>query len=149
METMVSSSVTGLRINSVAFEWNETEVKMHKPLLYRIAMSLGFNDHQLHLLVEEVCCSFTRQRPRQKGDLPLRTLLIKRLVHRCVFIISSRLFQQVNRSTCEMPLCYRVVYELKTGIGLDEKELALVLNTSPLRIRKRLNRALALLEQRG
>jgi hypothetical protein len=145
MKTTVSTPLSVVTENVNAFESREQEVSVHLPLLYKIAMSLGFNDHELHTLIDDVCSTAIKQNNRQNEDLPLKILLAKNLVYQCVFCISKRLFQQPGKNTNEMPLSFWVVYRLKTIIGFNDRELAVLLNTSPANIRTRLNKALLFL----
>ncbi len=89
----------------------------------------------------------------------LRIWLTKLLVHKCIFKISSELFSQGNSSKTlghyygygdshklnqkHMPLSFRAVFILKNIVGFDENEIAEILNTTPLSVKQRLNKARA------
>ena len=146
MKPVTASPVLPLKVDSTVFEAGEGEIQSHTPVLYKIGMLLGFNDEALHTLVEEVCATISKQQESQGDSYSIRIALIKCLVCKCVFITSSRLFQRASVNASEMALSYRIVYTLKTTIGLNETELAVILNTTPLSIRTRFNKALAFLE---
>ena len=138
---------------------NNVSIEKYEPLLYQTAISFGFNDNELNDLVQQVCSHGSRSYTHQRNFFSLRIWLTKLLVHKCIFKISSELFSQGNSSKTlghyygygdshklnqkHMPLSFRAVFILKNIVGFDENEIAEILNTTPLSVKQRLNKARA------
>jgi DNA-directed RNA polymerase specialized sigma24 family protein len=139
----------------------ERRVREHEGLLYKIAASLGYLDNDMPDLVNEVCSYATRHYGDKEGELSLRVWLAKMMVYKCIYGISCKLFSQGfalpekpafnSNYSCysishapallNMPLGFRAVYILH-HIGFDEVEIATILNTDVIAIKKRFNQAL-------
>jgi hypothetical protein len=118
----------------------------YQPLLYNIAAGFGFMDSETMDLVQQVCSSINAYCADLQDDTSLKIRLSKQMVHKCIFKISSQLFSQ-NMNTekiavKDMPLSCRSVFILHDIIGFDECEIAEMLNTDLLQVKKRLNKAL-------
>jgi hypothetical protein len=132
--------------------------EVYEALLYKIAISFGFNDCETMDLVQEVgSCSNTYCADRPNSG-SLKIWLSKLMVHKCIFKISSQLFSQnsnaekinhlptgggsghKNSQTTDIPLSLRSVSILSDIIGFDEIEIAEILNTTPLQVKQRLNK---------
>jgi DNA-directed RNA polymerase specialized sigma24 family protein len=136
--------------------------RLHGPLLYKTILRLGFNSIEAEGLVNEVCTSACLPEAQMENKYKLKLRLWKPLVHKCVSRLSAELFSKnssdphapgpatVSVSFCkeprklnfrDMPLCFRIVYILRTEAGFSEEEVAEMLNSTTLQVRKRLNKA--------
>jgi hypothetical protein len=131
----------------------------YQSLLFQIANHFGFSEKEAFKLIEEVYSYSQRLYNDEKNQLPLRILLSKVMVHKCIFKISCRMFSEniftgitgsssfyCNRNAfeaCEkgMPLSYLTVYILSSILGFSEREIAGILNTTTLQVRERLTKA--------
>jgi hypothetical protein len=131
----------------------------YQSLLFQIGKHFGFSEKEAFKLIEEVYSYSQRLYNDEKNQLPLRILLSKLMVHKCIFKISCRMFSE-NTSTritawpsfysnknafeaCEkaMPVSYLTVYILSSILGFSEREIAGILNTTTLQVRERLTKA--------
>jgi hypothetical protein len=125
----------------------EQKFRQHDMLLYKIAAGFDLDSSERYDLVEEVHSYATRHASVHEGLLPTKVWLAKLMVHKCVFTISSRLFQQPETSTKQMPLSFRTAYLLNNLVGFNEAEIAAILNTTPLKIKERLCKAFLFLQR--
>jgi DNA-directed RNA polymerase specialized sigma24 family protein len=136
------------------------EAKKYKVLLHSIAINLGLNEKESEDLAEHVCLIGGKHFPYQKENFTLRIWLSKILVHDCIFKISSSLFSQnVNAANFfqtnsylnspaefKIPISFRTVYILVNSIGFTEPEVAQMLNITPMQVRERLAKAMAIIK---
>jgi hypothetical protein len=144
METVTCTASLALAANTT-FSPIEQHVRKYEPLMRKIALSFGFCDTVLHELVENTCSSALRHYETQEMYFSLRIWMSKLIVQKCVSKISASIFQQIDTSSKEMPLSFRTVYLLNVLVGFDEYEMALLLNSTPIIIRARLNKALSII----
>lgn len=123
--------------------------QMHYSELFNIGTALGLYERQTILFVQDVMNNSAPQYLKQKQCLTFRIWLIKKMVHKCLFYIGSELCSQPlqfenskNFYLPHMPISYWAVYKLHHSVGLSHAEIAIALNTTPLQIRARLNKAL-------
>jgi len=146
METITCTVSPALAANP-SFLSIEQRVRKFEPLMRKIALSFGFCDATLHELVEDTCSSALRNYKTQEMSFSLRIWMSKRIVRKCVSKVSISIFQHMGSSSKEMPLSFRTVYLLNKLVGFDEYEMALILNTTKLIIRERLNKALTIINR--
>jgi hypothetical protein len=143
----------------------ELQMVKHQSLLFEIANNFGFAYDEASRLIEHVNAYASREYKDENNCLPLRVLLAKAMVHKCIFKISCRMFNEHTvtgiqpwpsyhaSSTSfegrkkEMPLSYLTVYILSSVIGFSEQEIASILNTSAFQVKERLTRALMITKQ--
>ncbi len=125
----------------------EQIVKRYEPLMYKIGLSFGFNDSTLHEWVRESSTCAIRCFTAHTDNLSIRLWMAKRIVQKCILKISLPIFQQEGPCCHEMPVSFRAVYVLNRLAGFDENEMAFILNTTPLVIRERLNKALSMINR--
>jgi DNA-directed RNA polymerase specialized sigma24 family protein len=135
-----------------------------EPLLYKIARSFGLSNSESQDLIQQVYSYALKDYLTNENHHPLRIRLVKMVVHKCIFIISSRLFNQFDSCTGknnaeslsyyyaylsaqrsksgDMPLSFRVVFILK-NMGFNENEIAAILNTTTIKVKERFGKALA------
>jgi DNA-directed RNA polymerase specialized sigma24 family protein len=138
-----------------------TRIGKHEDLLVQIMSGLGLNKIQSDEILKEVRLQAKRQYREYPGTFPFKVWLSKILVRKCIFKISEDFFNGLKDeqtkspafgsysteknifATCgeKIPLSFWVVYLLHHHIGFTEKEIAEILNTSPLSVRTRLNKA--------
>lgn len=140
------------------------EVKRYELLLLKIAESFGFKDTESKYMVQQVYSSAIACYTCWEHSLPLKVWLSKSLVHKCIFKISSELFENIGVSSREnnlgslktyfnytntneislqkMPLDLRVVYLLCNTIQFTDNEVAEILNTKVQNVKHRFHKAL-------
>ena len=131
-------------------------IEEYKPFLHKIAASFGFDEMQSRELAEQVLVQANRSYSIPSQHDRLKVWLSKSIVHKCIFKISSSIFSQTPAATnsCfskdnflhtakapEIPLSFQTVYSLVRLIGLNEMEVAEILNITPLQVRERLGKA--------
>jgi len=136
--------------------------KKYKAFLHTLALSLGVDEIESEELVRHVCSAAEANygRPAKSFDLKLR--LSKIVVHNSIFKISTRMFSQsgnatgaflvsvnglIPKSIYEIPISFRTVYILIHVMGFSESETAYVLNSTPMQVKERLARAVAILKR--
>jgi RNA polymerase sigma-70 factor (ECF subfamily) len=141
------------------------KIKKYEPLLHKIANSFGFSNSETSELVQKVCLQIYRTYTNQDIRFPLKVWLVKVLVHKCTFKISSELFSQHHKEPAhiklmclnfhsasgglrlkEMPLSLRAVYIMTNMFQFNEIEVAEILNITPFKVKERLHKALAFLK---
>lgn len=158
--------ITTPKLRRKEVEPAESKIKKYEPLLNKITISFGIKNSEAKGLVEEVCSYANRHFVDRENCLSLRIWLAKSLVHKCIFRISCKLFSQkkdverepralgyysYHKSSREsgwqdMPLSFRVVFILQNIMGFKEKEIAEILNTTPIKIRERFSKAKAFID---
>jgi len=123
----------------------EQRVRRNEPLMYKIGLSFGFNDSTLHELVRDTSSCAIRYFKTHTDYLSIRLWMSKLIVQKCILKISLPIFLQEGPCCQEIPVSFRAVYVLNKLVGFDENEVALILNTTPLVIRARLNKALLMI----
>jgi hypothetical protein len=131
-----------LKTDRKEFMSTERKIRPYDSLLYKIAAEFGFDSSDRQELVEEVHSFASRHPEGQEELLPKKIWLAKLIVHKCVFKISSQMFQQPETCTKQMPLSFRTAYLLNNLVGFNEEEIAVILNTTPINIKQRLHRAI-------
>ena len=135
---------------SVSEAFNE-----HQPLLYKIAFHFGLDSQEACKLVRLADSSFVSNDALNKDHGLYKLAIAKSLIRACIFKISAELFSKpkyyVTGSTtlqdrCEltfqdMPLSFKAVYILCTTTDFTDKEIAEVLNITPVVVRQRLSKA--------
>jgi DNA-directed RNA polymerase specialized sigma24 family protein len=137
----------------------ESNGEAYHTLLYTIATSFGLPDKEATELVGEVFSSAVKGHVECGKGWPLKLWLSKRLVHKCVFRISSRMFSQPANgpanatdnflrpsALAKIPFSFRAVYILFTLIGFTEPEVGQLLNITPIQVRERMARAVAMMK---
>jgi DNA-directed RNA polymerase specialized sigma24 family protein len=143
----------------------ETKIRKHSDLLKQIACGLGFNSVESHRIVEDVFLQAKDHYIDYHGTYQFKVWLAKILVRKCIFNLSTDLFNSVsnmevteqaagNYSTLndlctnkeeQMPLSCWVVYILNKVTGFSEIEIGEILNISSIKVRERLNKGLLLI----
>src|SRR5688572_12146011 len=131
----------------------ELKTRRYQSLLSAISNNFGFTEKETFKLIEEVYSYTQRLYNDEKNQLPLRILLSKVMVHKCIFKISCRMFSEntltgiesssafySNRNAFEalqkkMPLSYLTVYILSSVLGFSNTEIAGILNTTTFQVR--------------
>jgi len=132
----------------------------HQPVLLQITSGFGFNETHSSKLLQEVKAMVALD-AYHKEELPLRLWLVKKVVQKCVFLVSSDMFQcKINNidhglaledrpylrsfmlhQTRQVPLPVWTTYLLVDIIGFNELEVAGILNSHPFKIREQLSMA--------
>jgi DNA-directed RNA polymerase specialized sigma24 family protein len=137
----------------------ESNWEAYRTLLYTIATSFGLRDKEAVEMVNEVISSAVREHVERGEGWTLKLWLSKCLVHNCVFRISSRMFSQPANgpanttdnflrpsALAKIPFSFRAVYILFTLIGFTEPEVGQLLNITPIQVRERMARAVAIMK---
>ena len=132
----------------------------NQPVLLQVTSGFGFNEtHSLKILQEVRAMASSASCHME--DLSLRLWLVKKVVQKCVFLVSNDMFQcKTNyvdhelalerrpylrsfmlHQTRHMPLPVWTTYLLVDIIGFNELEVASILNTHPFKIREQLSMA--------
>ena len=137
----------------------------YRPLLYKIAFQFGLDAGEASKLVKKAYSSSGIYKTKPEGFASFRVLLSKALVRACIFKISVDLCSKTgmapdpyavkDRSAWEhdrrledMPLSCRAVHILYEAAGFTEKEIAEILNSTPLIVKERLVKARAFISHR-
>jgi len=127
----------------------------YKTLLYKISVSLGLAQKESNELVEYVCVAGCKSYTYQNKNFTLKVWLSKILVRHCVFKINSMMFSQKENSfqtslipfyLSKIPFSFRVVYILLQSFEFTETEAAQILNVTPMQVRERLLKAMAIVK---
>ena len=132
----------------------------HQPVLLQVTSGFGFNETHSSKLLQEVK-AMASTGTCQTEDLSLRLWLVKKVVQKCVFLVSNDMFQSKSKNvdhdlalegrpylrsfmlhqTRQMTLPVWTTYLLVDIIGFNELEVASILNTHPFKIREQLSLA--------
>src|SRR5687768_751763 len=140
----------------------EARIQKHENLLTQIVSELGFSKIEAREILTDVCLEAKKQYGAYSGTLPFKVWLSKILIRKCIFKISVDFFNGLENAQLHLqafeiystaksifetrhepiPLSFWIVYLLHNYIGFTEREIAEILNTNPLSVRERLNKAL-------
>jgi hypothetical protein len=159
---VVSTASLGAGNNEVIL--TALEVKRYELLLLKIAESFGFKETESKYMVQQVYSSAIACYTCWEHSLPLKVWLSKSMVRKCIFKISSELFESIGINSRDnnlgslktyfnytntneislqkMPLDLRAVYLLCHTIQFTDIEVAEILNTTVQNIKQRLHKAL-------
>ena len=141
----------------------KTGIEIHKTLLCEIVSGMGFSPVESSKILEEVFVQSEKRFADYSGIIPFKLWLAKMLVRKCIFRISENFFNgqanvQVKSATFlsystgksifdtgqkQMPLSFWVVHLLHNRIGFTEREIAQILNTTPVNVSERLKNVLS------
>src|SRR5687767_11631663 len=131
-------------------------IDKYSSLLYKLGLNFGFNDEEINDLIRQVDCNVNKIRCLQEHH-SLRILIVKDMVYRCVFKISSELFNKIDWKTetkqygsynsgyksrhefmlHHMPLTFRTVFILSNLTNFSETEVAELLNITRIKVKER------------
>jgi hypothetical protein len=126
----------------------EVNIKLYEPLLNKLAIHFGFGSNEAKILVQKVAADIKSKYAEHTSYNNLRIYFAKEMVHECIFIISTSLFNQNFKGqtsflSSNMPLTYHVVFILYDHMGFSEMEISEILNIPPIKVRERLNKAIS------
>ena len=160
MHQYIGVDVTHLRERN-DLTLNYTTIKNYEPLLCKTGVAFGLDQNETDNLVQQVYAEATRDKIEQECPGTLRIFLSKLMINKCIFLISSKLFDQAaggeNISTSlklysgyktsyihrtpAMPLTYCTAYILHHDIGFTEAEISKLLNITTVKVKERINKA--------
>ncbi|MGN6164898.1 MAG: hypothetical protein ACTHOF_10195 [Flavisolibacter sp.] len=133
----------------------EQEACGYKPLLYKISVSLGLAQKESSELVAYVCQAECKNYAYQNKNFTPKVWLSKALVRHCVLKINSVMFSQKENSSqtslipfymSKIPFSFRLAYILLQSFEFTETEVAQILNLTPMQVRERLSKAMAIVK---
>jgi hypothetical protein len=134
-------------------------IRKHQNLLLRILSAFDFDKTESGRILNELSLH-AKTYNEHSETVPFKLWISKVLVRKCVSRISQDLFSGLlnAHSTASvfesysnsnrwkyMPLSFWVVHLLHDHVGFTETEIAEILNTSPVIVKERLNKALRFL----
>jgi hypothetical protein len=129
---------------------SESGIGKYKCLLKKIGISLGFTETESGWLAQQVIHDAIKGNCQRNDHLSSRVWLSKIMVRKCLFTISNLLFSSKNIDSKNkflagktIPLSFWTVLILYNTVGFNEIEIAEILNTTVMQVKRRLNRALA------
>ena len=140
---------------------NYTTIRNYELLLCKIGIAFGLDQNETGNLVQQVYAEATRDKIEQERHGTLRIFLSKLMIYKCIFLISSKLFDQATggenistslkpysgykssyiHRTPGMPLTYCAAYILHHDICFTEAEVSKLLNITPVKVKERINKA--------
>ena len=151
-------------VNEIALTRNRSNsFEKYEPLLYKIATNLDFSDKESYDLMYQVKLHVINH-CFNSNLYGFKTWCLKIMVHKCIFrisqnIISRHRFPEPRPRVLGYPrtsvtdihdlyLSLRVVYVLKKIIKVDDIGIAEILNTTPIEVKKKFDRAISFLNNR-
>ena len=140
---------------------HRTTIKNFESLLYKIGIAFGLDYSETANLVKQAYAETTKNKIEQEHPGAIRICLSKLMIYKCIFIISSKLFDQAtggeNISTSLKPysgykssyihrtpgmrLTYCAAYILHHDIGFTEAEVSTLLNITTVKVKEGINKA--------
>jgi RNA polymerase sigma-70 factor (ECF subfamily) len=148
----------------------EVLIRRYNSVLYKIARCYGFNHQDAEDIMQETHVSAFTNLKNFQHKASYKTWVSKILIHKCVYklsygyfkneqpgsnnmatetiVLNKELSKVLEKSLAEIPLTYRTVFILREVEGFNTNETAELMNSTPVNVKVRLNRAKALLQKK-
>jgi DNA-directed RNA polymerase specialized sigma24 family protein len=136
----------------------------YEPLLFKIAFNFGFDLKQIKELIKLVSALANIHHNPLERFSSFKIRICRIMVHKCIFLISSELCNNINRNpevknerdsmkyasesknehrfrVQDIPLSFRSVFILSDKIGFSDTEIAEMLNLTPIEVKTRFKKA--------